>query len=170
MPNELSPAARLDVNSQEGNEVWVVTAVIDHASFVDPIRLVLNRDSVTIGGEFYVAAEFVRQGPTQQADTPPRAQIHISLDEEPDVSDPLRDIYEALAAVDVVFPGTRPTVAITERILSEPTTEIDPITLEVVNFDLSPGKVLQIDLGVPQAFRHQFPSKRITPDAFPGLF
>lgn len=153
----VSNAARSSMFAEETSDGLLVLLTIDHDDLVSPIRLVNNNVDIISRGEEFIAFPFELILPTNNADTPPKAQLtidNVSLE----LGQVIRTISSApellievirindFDALEVSFPAFK---------------------LKNVRFDVSQirGELVSEDLQV-----EPYPSHTFSPAHFPGLF
>ncbi len=151
----ISDALRQDAFSQESN-LPLVLLQIDHASLVQPIRLVCNKVNIMSNGEEYIGFPFEIIMPDSKQDSPPTSKIRID-----NVS---REIGQAIRQI-----STPPLVTISvvrQETLDVIEAQFSGMYLTNVSYD---AMSVDADLMFEDLSREAFPTYTFSPANFRGI-
>lgn len=154
---DLSTSARIAINSQETEEVFLLLLTVDHSTLENPLYFVQNNENIVSRGNTHIAYPFEINLPDSIGDSLP--QVTLSID---NVS---REIVDAVRNMD-----DAPSISLEVVLASSPdTVEVGPFPLTVKTVDYDAMKV-EFLLTFEESLLDGFPAQRFTPDLYPGLF
>ena len=157
MSRSVSSRGRRSSFDQQTAEVFVTLVEFDHDDLPSPIRFTNNSEPVTSGGDVYSPLPFDISLPQDDPDTPPRAQMRID--------GVTQELTSALRTIQ-----TAPDVTISVVLASQPdTVEATWSAFKLRNIRYSASTV-EGELVVESFINETYPSGRMTPSTFPGLF
>ncbi len=153
----LSDISRTNMFAEETGDGLLILLTIDHSSLSSPIRVTHNTVNISSRGDDFIAFPFDLALPTNDSDSPPRAQLVID-----NVS---REIGQVLRQI-----------TSTASVLIEVVQLLDPDVLEfsfpelnLINIRLDVAKVTG-DLVSEDLQVTSYPTHTFSPAEFPGLF
>jgi len=154
---DISDATRGNMFAEETDDGLLVLLTIDHEDLASPIRVVNNKVDVTSQNEMFIAFPFDFTLPTNDPDSPSRAQLVID-----NVS---REILFTMRSI-----SSAPTVKIqVVRMLDTDEIELSLPAMRMVNIRADFEKVIG-DLVSEDLQLEPYPAYTFSPAYFPGLF
>ena len=152
----LSNRALASAFSQQTDDVWLVLLTITHPSLTTPLRFVNNYESVTSGGDLYIAFPFEIEFPGQDPDSAGEARITIdNIDRQ--IVTTIRSISSPPeVTLEVILAATPNTIeaSFSGMVLRDVTYDVQKVT-GTLRFEDIMSEPLSVQM---------------TPQRFPGMF
>jgi hypothetical protein len=153
----LSLTARLAINAQETDQVFLLLLTISHAGLAAPIRVAHNSQDVVSRGETFLAFPFQITLPADRDDQLSKVQLTIdNID---------RQLVQAVRTLD-----SPPSVALEVVLASSPDDlEAGPFGFTLLDAGYDALTVTGA-LGYEDVLNEPYPGGTFTPNLFPGMF
>ncbi len=160
MSRTISASVLTSMMAQESSEGYVILLTIDHATLASPIRVASSNANFVSNGETYFPYPFQVDLPSDDPEQTNTVELKI---------DNLDGVITA--GVRAIPPGTaQPSVTMEVVTMDAPNTvEVGPLTLSLTSVSIT-RLVVSGTLAYEPILDRQYPSGRMTPLDFPGMF
>ncbi len=145
------------VYADETASVWLVLLTIQHPSFIVDVRVVNNKVDIESRGETYAACAFEPVWTSDEAGSPPQAQLRIDNISQELVKE-IRSVDDSLVVIIEVVLADNPDLV--EH-------SLEGYTLKNVKADIH---TITGTLSLDDLRGESFPADNFTPANFPGMF
>jgi hypothetical protein len=164
VPRTLSATIQCGMLAQQTGVIGLQILTIEHDDLAAPIRLVNNREDISVNGTVFTACQFHINAPEEKEEGLPRAQIVIDNTDQ--------FLTPTIRSLSGEFTATYQIVSPTDLTASPP--EFDTVEVSMLPFDLTSVEYDDVsvrgNLSYEDVLDRQFPEMTYTPNRFKGLY